>query len=148
MRKWSTQSIQKQPVLEKISSLGYDVIMFDENLIIYLDGEFLKLKDSGISPLTHSLHYGSGVFEGIRAYKIKKGGGVFKLQEHIDRLFYSADSIGMKIPLKKEELKKIIPEVLRKNNLESAYIRPLIFFDGSSLGIDTKNNRVKVLVAA
>ena len=122
--------------------------MFDKNLIVYLDGEFSLLSKSNISPMTHSLHYGSGVFEGIRAYKIKNGTGVFKLSEHIDRLFYSAEKIGLEIPQSKKELIEATLEVLRKNNLQSAYIRPLVFFDESALGITTAKNKTRVLIAA
>jgi branched-chain amino acid aminotransferase len=122
--------------------------MFDENLIVYLNGDFKKLSDSKISPMCHSLHYGSGVFEGIRAYKIKNGTGVLKLKEHIERLFYSAEKIGLEISETREELEQIVLEILKKNNLESAYIRPLVFFDNSSLGITTTNNKTNILIAA
>lgn len=122
--------------------------MFNKNLIVYLDGGYAPLSESDISPMTHSLHYGSGVFEGIRAYKIKNGTGVFKLSEHIDRLFYSAGKIGLEIEQSKEELIEATLEVVRKNNLTSAYIRPLVFFDSSALGITTSNNKTRVLIAA
>ena len=122
--------------------------MFKENSIIYLDGEYKKLSDSSVSPLTHSLHYGSGAFEGIRAYKLKKGTSILKLEEHIDRLFYSATRIGMEIKETKEEIIQIIINIMKKNNLESAYIRPLTFYDHSSLGVATKNNKVILMIAA
>ncbi len=122
--------------------------MFNKEDIVYLDGEYKKIKDANVSIMTHSLHYGSAVFEGIRAYKTKLGTGILKLEQHIDRLFYSADVMGMKIPFTKEEIKKACFDVLEKNNLESAYIRPLVFFDDSSLGLKTAGLKVRVLVAA
>ncbi len=122
--------------------------MFDKNLIVYLNGEYLKLKDANISPMTHGLHYGTGVFEGIRAYKIKNGTGIFRLQEHTDRLFYSADKLGLEIGETKDEINEICKTLMQKNNLESAYIRPLIFFDDSSLGMKIGVNKTSVLIAA
>ena len=122
--------------------------MFNDNLIVFLDGKYLKLKDANISVMTHSLHYGSGVFEGIRAYNIKNNSGVFKLKEHIDRLFYSSEVIGAKIPFTKKEIIDAVLEVLRKNNLKSAYIRPLVFFVHSTLGLKINNNKVRVLISA
>ena len=122
--------------------------MFDENLIVYLNGEYLKLKDASISPMTHGLHYGTGVFEGIRAYKIKEGTGIFRLTEHIDRLFYSAGKLRLEISESKEEINNICLELLRKNNLESAYIRPLIYFDNSSLGMKIGVNKTSTFIVA
>ncbi len=120
--------------------------MFDENLIVYLNGKYLKLKDANISPMTHGLHYGTGVFEGIRAYKIKKGTGIFRLTEHTNRLFYSASKLRLEISESKEEINNICLELLRKNNLESAYIRPLIYFDDSSLGMKIGANKTSTFI--
>ncbi len=122
--------------------------MFEKDLIVFLDGKYLKLEDADVSVMTHSLHYGSAVFEGIRAYNTINGTAVFRLQEHIDRLFYSAEVIGAEIPFTKEELIEATLEVLRKNNLKSAYIRPLVFFDDTSLGLKVANSKVRVLIAA
>lgn len=122
--------------------------MFNENTIVYLGGKYLELKDSNISPLTHTLHYGTGAFEGIRAYKIKNGTGVLKLREHIDRLFYSSEKIGLEILETREEVEEIILNILRKNNLETAYIRPMVYFDETSLGVVPSNNKTILFVAA
>ena len=120
----------------------------DKNLIVYLDGEYKKLEDASLSPMTHGLHYGTGVFEGIRAYQIKEGTGIFRLPEHIERLFYSAEKLGLEISKSKEEIEEICKEVMRKNNLKSAYIRPLVFFDDSALGMKIGFNKTRVLVVA
>lgn len=122
--------------------------MFDKNLIVYLNGKYLKLSDANISPMTHGLHYGTGVFEGIRAYKIKSGTGIFRLQEHTDRLFYSADKLGLEISETKDEINKICKVLIQKNNLESAYIRPLIYFDESALGMRIGMNKTNIFIAA
>jgi len=122
--------------------------MFDENLIVYLNGEYLKLKDSNISPMTHGLHYGTGVFEGIRAYKIKDGTGIFKLEEHTNRLFYSAKKLGLEIGETKEQINDVCKILMNKNNLESAYIRPLAYFDESALGMRIGMNKTNVFITA
>ncbi|XLQ20354.1 MAG: branched-chain amino acid transaminase [Candidatus Moraniibacteriota bacterium] len=122
--------------------------MFDKKLIVYLNGEYLKLEDANISPMTHGLHYGTGVFEGIRAYKIKKGTGIFRLQEHTNRLFYSADKLGLEISETKDEINEICKVLMQKNNLESAYIRPLIYFDDSALGMRIGMNKTNIFITA
>lgn len=123
--------------------------MFDPKAKIWLDGTITTLADSGISPLTHSLHYGSGAFEGIRAYQSTSGQtNIFRLTEHIDRLFYSAETIFLTIPYTKEELIGACVEVIRANDLSEAYIRPLVFHDESSLGISVAHNKPRVLIAA
>ncbi len=122
--------------------------MFDKNLIVYLNGKYLKLEDANISPMTHGFHYGTGVFEGIRAYRIKKGTGIFRLQEHTDRLFYSAQKLGLEIEESKEDINKICKELIQKNNLESAYIRPLVYFDESALGMRIGLNKTNIFIAA
>jgi branched-chain amino acid aminotransferase len=122
--------------------------MFDKNLIVYLNGKYLRLEDAKISPMTHGFHYGTGVFEGIRAYKIKKGTGIFRLQEHTDRLFYSAQKLGLEIEKSKEDISKICKELIQKNNLESAYIRPIVYFDESALGMRIGLNKTNIFIAA
>lgn len=122
--------------------------MFDKNLIVYLNGQYLKLEDANISPMTHGLHYGTGVFEGIRAYKIKKGTGIFRLGEHTNRLFYSAGKLGLKISETKEEINEICKTLMTKNNLESAYIRPLVYFDESALGMRIGLNKTNIFITA
>lgn len=123
--------------------------MFSPDLKIWINGQITTLEKSGVSPLTHSLHYGSGAFEGIRAYKDTSGKtNVFRLQEHIDRLFYSSEVVFLKIPYSKEEIVTACVDVVKANNLEEAYIRPLAFHDGSTLGISVAKNKPQVLVAA
>ena len=122
--------------------------MFDKNLIVFLDGEYKKLSETTISPTTHSLHYGTAVFEGIRAYQTEKGTAIFRLSEHIERLFYSAKVMQMDITFSLKEVENICVEILRKNKLKSAYIRPLVFYDENSLGITTKENKTRLLILA
>ncbi len=122
--------------------------MFNKNLIVYLNGEYAKLKDANISPMTHGLHYGTGVFEGIRAYKIKDGIGIFRLQEHVNRLFYSAEKLGLDIKENKKEITQVCKSLVIKNNLDSAYIRPLIYFDESALGMRIGMNETNIFVTA
>jgi len=122
--------------------------MFDKNLIVYLNGKYLKLTDANISPMTHGLHYGTCVFEGIRAYKIKNGTGIFRLEKHTDRLFYSAEKLGLEINKTKEEINEICKVLMIKNNLESAYIRPLVYFDESALGMRIGMNKTNIFITA
>ncbi len=123
--------------------------MFEPTMPVWLNGQLQTLENSGVSPLTHSLHYGSGVFEGIRAYKTTDGQTqIFRLEEHIDRLFYSASTLYLEIPYTKEELTEAVKAVLRENNLTSAYIRPLVYQDSSALGVGVTNNKPQVLIAA
>ncbi len=122
--------------------------MFDKNLIVFLDGEYKKLSETSIAPTTHSLHYGTAVFEGIRAYQTEKGTAIFRLSEHIERLFYSAKVMQMDITFSPKEVENICVEILRKNKLKSAYIRPLVFYDENSLGITTKENKTRLLILA
>jgi branched-chain amino acid aminotransferase len=122
--------------------------MFDKDLIVYLNGQYLRLEDANISPMTHGLHYGTGVFEGVRAYKIKEGTGIFRLAEHINRLFYSAEKLGLEIAETKEEINEICKTLMTKNNLESAYIRPLVYFDESALGMRIGMNKTNIFITA
>ncbi len=123
--------------------------MFDPNLTIWQNGQLSSLTNGGVSPLTHSLHYGSGAFEGIRAYQTDDSRThIFRLSEHIDRLFYSAEKVFIDIPYSKDELVDACKVVVKENNLTEAYIRPLVFHDDSSLGVCTTANKPQVLIAA
>lgn len=123
--------------------------MFDDNLIVFVDGEYKKLGEVSLSPFTHTLHYGSGVFDGIRAHETADGRtAIFRLYDHVDRFLDSAKKIGLDIAMDKEEVVEIIKEVVRKNNFSSAYIRPIVFFDDSSLGIVTADNKTRFIVGA
>ncbi len=114
---------------------------------IWMNGTFVDWKDSKIHVMTHTLHYGSGAFEGIRCYSTSKGPAIFRLKEHVDRLFNSAETIKMKIPYTKEEIFKAIVETVKVNKLESGYIRPIAFFGYGEMGLNTKPCKVDVAVA-
>ena len=108
----------------------------DKSEFIWMDGEFVPWDEAKIHVLTHSLHYGSAVFEGVRLYKTHDGkSAIFRLQEHIDRLFYSASAIDMEFKYTKEDLKKAILELIKKNKLEQGYIRPLIYYGYGKMGL-------------
>ncbi len=108
--------------------------MLDEDLLVYINGEFVPASQAKISVFDHGFLYGDGVFEGIRAYN----GRVFKLKEHIDRLYDSAKAIDLKIPISKEEFMEIILETLRRNKLRDAYIRPIVTRGIGDLGLDPR----------
>ena len=114
---------------------------------IWSDGKIVPFEDAKVHILVHALHYGSAVFEGIRAYKTEAGGVVFKLGEHIDRLFYSADVLGMKVPFSKKDISSAVLELLSKNLLDEAYIRPIIFYSRMPLGLNPEHGSVSVAIA-
>jgi branched-chain amino acid aminotransferase len=122
--------------------------MADRDGVIWLDGELVPWRDAKVHVLTHTLHYGMGVFEGVRAYKTEKGTGIFRLQEHTDRLFRSGKILGMDIPYDKETINEAQKTAVRENNLESAYIRPMAFYGSEGMGIRADNLNVHVMVAA
>ncbi|MCB1595038.1 MAG: branched-chain amino acid transaminase [Xanthomonadales bacterium] len=97
--------------------------------------------------LTHTLHYGGGAFEGIRFYNTAKGPAIFRLEPHIDRLIYSSETIGMKLPYSRDELCQAVVDTVKSNGLDSGYIRPLTFFGYSELGVSAKNNPVEIIIA-
>jgi branched-chain amino acid aminotransferase len=101
-----------------------------------------------VHSMAHALHYGSSVFEGIRAYKTSKGPAIFRLQEHIDRFFHSASTLNMDVPYSKEEIASAIKLVIKENELESAYIRPLLFYDYGNLGLVPKYSPVEITIGA
>ncbi len=111
-------------------------------MIIYLDGKFVPREQATISVFDHGLLYGDGVFEGIRAYN----GRVFRLDEHLDRLYDSARTIDLKIPVEKEEFKELILETLRRNNLKDAYIRPVVTRGRGDLGLDPRKCPVPTVI--
>ena len=123
--------------------------MLKNNHKIWLDGKIVDFKDANVSILSHSLHYGSSVFEGIRSYETKnKKISIFRLKEHIDRLFNSAKFLSMNIPFSKKEIEDACFKVLKLNGLKSAYIRPIVFYDESSMGLDYTKNKVRISVIA
>lgn len=115
---------------------------------IWQDGKLIDWRDAKLHVLTHSLHYGMAVFEGVRAYKTPAGPAIFRLQEHTKRLFNSAKIFQMQVPFTPEELVEAQKQVVRENNLESCYIRPLIWIGSEKLGIAAKGNTIHVAVAA
>ena len=122
--------------------------MADRDGVIWYDGKMVNWRDATTHVLTHTLHYGMGVFEGVRAYKTDKGTAIFRLKEHTDRLFRSAHILQMKMPYSKEEMMEAQKAAVRENNLESAYMRPMAFYGAEAMGISAKTLSTHVLVAA
>ena len=117
--------------------------------LIWFNGEFVAWKDATVHVMSHALHYGSSVFEGIRAYDTHKGTCIFRLEEHIDRLFDSAKIYRMKIPYSKEEISQACKDAVKKNGLKSAYLRPLIFLGEIGMGLRPPTDAVsEVMIAA
>lgn len=115
---------------------------------IWLDGEMVPWREAKVHVLTHTLHYGLGVFEGVRAYKTEQGTAIFKLAEHTRRLFQSAHIMGMKVPFDDATLNQAQIDVVRENGLDSAYIRPLCFYGSEGMGIRADALGVHVMIAA
>lgn len=122
--------------------------MADKDGVIWYDGAMVPWRDATTHVLTHSLHYGLAVFEGLRAYDTKKGAAIFRLKEHIDRLFASAHIYMMKIPFSKKELMEACLNVVKENNLSSCYIRPIAFYGSEKMGVSPKGATVHVAIAA
>ena len=122
--------------------------MADRDGLIWLDGEMVPWRDAKVHVLTHTLHYGMGVFEGVRAYHAEQGTAIFRLKEHTDRLFDSARILGMEIPFDKQTINAAQLAAVRENNLDSAYIRPMCFYGSEGMGIRADNLRVHCMVAA
>ena len=122
--------------------------MDDRDGVIWLDGEMVPWREAKTHVLTHTLHYGMGVFEGVRAYKAEKGTAIFRLQEHTDRLFRSAHILAMPMPFDKQTINQAQLAAVRENNLESAYIRPMCFYGSEGMGLRADNLKVHVMVAA
>lgn len=122
--------------------------MSDRDGFIWYDGKLVPWRDATTHVLTHTLHYGMGVFEGVRAYNAVKGTAIFRLREHTDRLFNSAYIFKMKIPFDKETIIDAQREVVRANKLESCYIRPLVFYGSEAMGIAATKLSVHVAIAA
>lgn len=122
--------------------------MSDRDGLIWYDGKMVPWREATTHVLTHTLHYGMGVFEGVRAYKTDKGTAIFRLQEHTDRLFRSAHILGMKMPYDKATIFEAQRAAVRQNNLESAYIRPMAFYGAEAMGISAKTLSTHLIVAA
>lgn len=122
--------------------------MADRDGVIWLDGEMVPWREAKIHVLTHTLHYGMGVFEGVRAYHAEQGTAIFRLQEHTDRLFNSAHILGMPMPFDRDTLNEAQRAVVRENNLDSAYLRPMCFYGSEGMGLRADNLKVHVMAAA
>jgi branched-chain amino acid aminotransferase len=115
---------------------------------IWMDGELVEWREAKIHVLTHTLHYGCGAFEGVRAYKTEQGPAIYRLREHTERLFNSAKILRMKIPFTVEQAMQAQVDVIKANALESGYLRPLIWIGSEKLGVSPKGNKVHLMVAA
>jgi len=111
-------------------------------------GKLYEWNHPNIHVMSHALHYGTSVFEGIRAYKTSKGPAVFRLPEHVDRFFHSASTLSMEVPYSKEEIADAIKLVIKENKLDSAYIRPLLFYSFGNLGLVPKSSPVELTIGA
>lgn len=114
---------------------------------IWQNGKFVPWADAKIHVLSHTLHYGGGAFEGIRFYNTPKGPAIFRLQDHVERLFYSAATLKMKLAYSKEEIISAIKEVVRNNNIDEGYIRPIAFYGYGKMGVNPTGNPVEVIIA-
>ena len=122
--------------------------MADRDGVIWYDGKMVPWRDATTHVLTHTLHYGMGVFEGVRAYNTSEGTAIFRLQAHTDRLFDSAHIMNMPMPFSKEEINEAHRAVVRENNLETAYLRPMVFYGSEAMGLRAAGLKVHVIVAA
>ncbi len=115
---------------------------------IWFDGGFVPWREARAHVLTHTLHYGMGVFEGVRAYAAEEGTAIFRLQDHTQRLFDSARTVNMRIAFTLDEINEAQREILRKNRLSAGYIRPLVFYGAEDMGLRAEHLRVHVAIAA
>src|SRR5215475_15882805 len=125
-----------------------EVPMHDRDGWIWHDGKLMPWRNATTHVLTHSLHYGLAVFEGVRAYKTVDGTAIFRVKEHTERMFNSAHIYLMKMPYSREVLIEAQKEVVRANELESCYIRPIAFYGSEKMGVSPKGARVHVAIAA
>ena len=122
--------------------------MADRDGKIWMDGTLVDWRDAKIHVLTHTLHYGCGAFEGVRAYNTVNGTAIFRLYEHTQRLFNSAKILRMKIPFSFDEVVEAQRTVVRENKLESCYLRPLTWIGSEKLGVSPKGNKIHLMIAA
>ena len=122
--------------------------MYDRDGIIWLDGQQVPWREAKTHVLTHTLHYGMGVFEGIRAYHAEGGTAIFRLQDHTDRLFRSAHILRMDMPYDKATINKTCIDAVKNNKLDTAYIRPMCFYGAEGMGLRADNLKVHVMIAA
>jgi branched chain amino acid aminotransferase (EC 2.6.1.42) len=122
--------------------------MADRDGKIWMDGKMVDWREAKIHVLTHTLHYGCGAFEGVRAYKTERGTAIFRLREHTERLFNSAKILRMQIPFSVEEVMQAQCDTVRVNKLESCYLRPLAWIGDKKLGVSPKGNTIHLMIAA
>jgi len=122
--------------------------MADRDGFIWYDGELVPWREATTHVLTYTLHYGAGVFEGVRAYNTPQGTAIFRLEDHTKRLFNSAKILGMKIPFSPEQVSEAQLEVLRANKLKEAYLRPMVFYGAEGMGLRADNLKTHIIVAA
>lgn len=122
--------------------------MADRDGVIWCDGKMVPWRDANTHILTHTLHYGLGVFEGIRAYQTTQGPAIFRLREHTDRLFNSAHIFMMKMPYDKLTVMQAQCDVVKENKLDSGYIRPIVYYGSEAMGLSAKTLSVHVAIAA
>ncbi len=120
----------------------------DRDGFIWMDGEFVDWREAKVHVLTHTLHYGVGVFEGVRAYPTAKGPAIFRLKRHTERLFQSAKIMGMPMPYSADELNAAQIEIIGKNKLESGYLRPMAYYGSEAMGLHAKGLKVHLSIAA
>lgn len=121
--------------------------MADRDGVIWLDGKLVPWRDAKVHVLTHTLHYGMGAFEGVRAYETDRGPAIFRLEDHTNRLFNSAKILSMTVPFSKQQVLDAQQAVIRENQLPQAYIRPLVFYGSEGMGLRANNLSVHVAVA-
>ncbi len=122
--------------------------MLNESKKIWMDGKFVDWADANVHVLTHTLHYGTGAFEGIRCYKTKRGSAIFRLKEHVERLFDSCHILQMECPFSSSRLIRAIIDTVKVNKLRECYIRPIVFIGYGAMGLNTKGNPIRVAIAA
>jgi branched-chain amino acid aminotransferase len=122
--------------------------MSDRDGLIWFDGEMVPWREANVHVLTHTLHYGMGVFEGVRAYHTDQGAAIFRLEDHTNRLFDSAKIMRMNMPFSKDQINAAHISAVRDNNLNSAYIRPMCFYGSEGMGLRADNLKTHCIVAA
>lgn len=121
--------------------------MLTESKKIWMDGKFIDWADANVHILTHTLHYGTGAFEGIRCYRTKKGSAIFRLKEHVERLFDSCHILKIDPPFTRQQITKAIIDSVKVNGLKECYIRPLVYLGYGAMGLYPKENPVRVAIA-
>lgn len=119
-----------------------------DSKVIWKNGSFEKWENASVHLLSHTMHYGTGVFEGVRAYKTNEGPAIFRLQDHTNRLFDAASKLSVEIPYSRDELNKVQKDIFSMNNLEEGYLRPIVYLGSESLGIRATGLSVNVAIAA